>query len=88
MAKEIYKEKGLFKGFYAGSTPNLARILFKNFYRFPLLVTLPDYFKANLPLSLSSSMYKLKTITAFSIAAIESLLICPFERLKTYLMTA
>ncbi len=29
-----------------------------------------------------------KTATGLSIAAIESMILCPFERLKTFLMTA
>ena len=38
IAKQIYQQKGIVQGFFAGSTPNLARILFKNFYRYPLMV--------------------------------------------------
>ena len=44
MVREIYKTKGVFRGFYAGSMPNLGRILIKNAYRYPLMIGLPTFY--------------------------------------------
>lgn len=40
--KAIFKEKGFYRGFYAGSLPNLSRIVLKNLYRYPLMIKLPN----------------------------------------------
>lgn len=87
IAKQIYKEKGIINGFFAGSTPNLARILFKNFYRYPLMVQLPNFYQQHLPSSICENKKYQKLFTGISIAFVEGFLICPFERLKTYFMT-
>ena len=44
VGRDIYGAKG-FKGFYSGSTPNLTRMILKNFYRFPLMLYLPPIFE-------------------------------------------
>ena len=49
IAKSIYESKGVVKGFYAGSLPNLARLMLRNSYKYPLLVGLPDFYKKRLP---------------------------------------
>lgn len=40
--KQIYAEKGIYRGFYAGSLPNLTRVVLKNVYRYPLMIKMPN----------------------------------------------
>ena len=83
--KQIYREKGLYKGFYAGSLPNLSVRLLKNVYRFPLMIGLPHFYETYF--NFGNQQFQ-KGLAGLSIAAIESFILCPFERAKTYLMTA
>lgn len=76
------------KGFYAGSLSNFSRMMVKNTYRYPLMIGLPNYFEANFPEPYRDNKMLQKLCAGFTIAAIESTIICPFERLKTYFMTA
>jgi hypothetical protein len=85
--KDIYRTKGTIKGFYAGSLPNYARCLLKNCYRYPLLVGLPSFYKQQLPSEVKERTSVLKMLTGFSIALVESIILCPVERLKVYFMT-
>ena len=41
ITRQIYRDKGLMKGFYAGSIPNAIRMIAKNIYRYPLMIGLP-----------------------------------------------
>ena len=84
---DVYEKKGLFKGFYSGSLPNLGRILIKNSYRFPLIVGIPVYFEANLPERIVRNKHILKLMSGTGISIFESLILCPFERMRTYFMT-
>ena len=43
--QEIKAQKGVYRGFYAGSLPNLGRILIKKVYRYPLMITMPPFFE-------------------------------------------
>lgn len=52
IARDVYARKGILKGFYAGSLPNLTRCLLKNTYRYPLMVGLPNFYKKVLPASI------------------------------------
>lgn len=47
--KQIYKEKGVYRGFFAGSTPNLTRVVLKNIYRYPLMVKMPNLIENYVP---------------------------------------
>ena len=67
--------------------PNLARVMVRNIYKYPLLVCLPDFFKRNSPGPLRHNEQTLKLATGFTIAAIETTIMCPIDRVKTYLMT-
>jgi hypothetical protein len=87
MVKEIYKTKGLYRGFYAGSMPNLGRILIKNAYRYPLMIGLPSFYQKNLPDKVRENLKLQKLLTGSSKALLERFIICPFERMKTYFMT-
>jgi len=90
MINYIYKEKGIL-GFYRGFIPNLIRQSCKNAYRWPLMLYLPQFFK-----KFNESIFKNKKInsdsfckiqTGFTIANLETLFICPLERLKVFFMT-
>lgn len=87
MALEIYKEKGPLKGFYSGSLPSLGRNMLKSFYRYPLVIGFPIFYEKNLPNAMRHNKRAQKLFSGVSIALIESFIICPFERLKTYFMT-
>ena len=76
------------KGFYAGSIPNLGRVMIKNVYRYPLMIGLPSFYEKHLPNRIRQNKPVQKFFTGASIAVIESFILCPFERLKTYMMTA
>eukprot|EP00347_Sterkiella_histriomuscorum_P019430 403341656 len=84
--KDIYQTKGI-KGFYAGSLPNLTRVLIKNSYRYPLMVGLPRFYNENLPPAISQNKPLQKLLTGSSIALVESVITCPIERTKVYFMT-
>jgi hypothetical protein len=67
--------------------PNLARVLFKNIYRYPLMIGLPNFYSTHLPEKIRQNKKTQKLATGVSIAVIEGLILCPFERLKTFFMT-
>ena len=41
IVRKVLGQKGAYRGFYAGSMPNLGRVLVKNVYRYPLMIGLP-----------------------------------------------
>lgn len=49
LAKKIVAEKGIRKGLYAGGIPSFSKSVAKHFYRYPLFVILPKFYKDNLP---------------------------------------
>ena len=59
----------------------------RNSYKYPLLVGLPEIYKKNLPLALSKNDTFLNISTGVSVALIESIITCPIERTKVFLMT-
>lgn len=75
------------KGFYAGSLPNLTRLICRNSYKYPLLIGLPEWYKTNLPAFMQDNDALLKLATGLSIATIEATITCPIERTKVYFMT-
>jgi hypothetical protein len=86
--KNIYSEKGII-GFYRGLIPNLIRRSCKNFYRWPLMLYLPNIFhKINnniFPNLNSEGLNKIQT--GLFLANFETFFISPIERLKVYFMT-
>lgn len=87
VGQRIFAEKG-FKGFYSGAIPNGFRICSKQAYRWPLMLALPNFFERNIPKSFQERYSTINQIaTGLTIAHAETFFICPFERLKVYLMT-
>jgi len=85
--KKIYKEKGIL-GFYRGFLPSIIRRSCKNFYRWPLVLYLPNFFKINtnfFPKWNSDGLNKIQT--GLFLANFETLFVSPMERLKVYFMT-
>ena len=84
--KQIVKEKGIYKGFYAGSLPNMSRIILKNIYRYPLMIGMPNAVEKYVWFAQNDRRVA-KGLTGVCIALVESFILCPVERLKVYLMT-
>ena len=82
--RQIYRDKGVYKGFYSGSLPNASVRILKNVYRYPLMVWMPHFYGTKFSFK---NQHHQKALTGVSIAAIEAFIMCPFERIKTYLMT-
>jgi len=81
----IWRDRGV-AGFYAGAVPNSVRVTLKEVYRWPLMMCLPQLFTTIWP-SGPQDPALIKTLTGFSLASVESFIICPLERLKVVLMT-
>ena len=84
--KQIYREKGFYKGFYSGSLPNLTRIALKNVYRYPLMIKLPNLIQENIKIARDNRMAA-KVLTGVSISFVEAFILCPVERFKVIMMT-
>ncbi|CAG9331768.1 unnamed protein product [Blepharisma stoltei] len=76
------KSNGILK-LYTGLIPNAIRNSFKQAYRFPMMVHFPRIFRTFI-----RNENAVQTLTGLSIAAIEGYIICPLERLKTWIMTS
>jgi hypothetical protein len=59
-------------------------MIVKQMYRYPLMILFPPYFENKLS---TSNLQVTKLASGLAIAMIESFIMCPFERLKVYLMT-
>lgn len=81
--KSILSRKGIY-GFYNGFSMNLLRAALKQAYRWPLWISIGSFY--NRILSKNNEIVK-QTITGFSISLCELIIICPFERIKVWLMT-
>lgn len=79
----IQEVKG-WKGFYNGFSLNLIRVSCKQLYRWPLWIGLSSFYDGLL--GKVNELYK-QSIISFSISFAELIIICPFERLKIWLMT-
>ena len=62
-------------------------MLAKSFYRYPLIIGLPNFYKENLPNRIRENKKMQVFCCGFSVAFVESFILCPFERLRTYFMT-
>jgi len=87
-SREIYRTYGIREGFYAGFIPNAARTLCKQLYRWPLMLILPEFYNTVYSESLRAHYPSIAKIsTGLTIAAFDTFIICPFERLKVFLQT-
>jgi hypothetical protein len=82
----IYQNKGL-KGFYSGFVINAMRVMSKSAYRWPLNVYLIMKFRKIFE-SYNNSRTIAGVVTGIATALLESGIICPFERIKVWLMTS
>ena len=86
----LYKSSGI-SGFYSGSVPNMLRMASKQLYRWPLMMSLPPlYQRLLIPSGKTASPSErvlLKSLSGFTLACLEVLVLCPLERLKVWLMT-
>ncbi|CAD8098239.1 unnamed protein product [Paramecium primaurelia] len=79
--KEIKGARG-YIGLYDGFYPNFLRSMFKQYYRWPMMIFIPQFLKNYI------HDYSLnKILTGISIGIFESCIITPFERLKILKMT-
>lgn len=78
--KQIYYKQGIL-GIYRGSFPNFIRYSSRNLYRWPLMAYLPACYNKYTSKIIS------KLLTGLTIANLECLILTPFERLKTFLIT-
>jgi hypothetical protein len=83
LSKDIMKEKGI-KGFYTGGIPNLTRSILKEAYRTPLRGGLYYSYSRIFPDMNRSSK---AIITGLSMAITDTMIICPLERIKVWIMT-
>lgn len=80
-AKRIYAKEGVL-GFYSGYIPNVTRYIIKNMYRIPLVILFNDIYS-----SIISSSAINKASVGLTVATLESVIVCPLERLKVIFMT-
>ena len=76
------KQNGFMK-LYSGYIPNLLRTCFKQAYRIPLMIGIPNLYR-----NLTKNENFIQTSTGLTIAVVETYIICPLERVKVWLMTA
>ncbi|CAD8095864.1 unnamed protein product [Paramecium primaurelia] len=86
--KETYRRNGMLKGVFAGFSSQISIQLFKQYYRWPMMILIPKYYKELLPSSWIQNHPALhKGLAGATIAIFESLVTCPMERIKCQLMT-
>jgi hypothetical protein len=84
---EIFQKKGL-QGFYAGFRPNTLRVVSKQLYRMPLTLGLSNLYDLKIS-HWTGKKYPILAsfFTGFSLASLETFIICPLERTKVWLMS-
>lgn len=86
--KSIYSQFGI-AGFYKGYIPNTLRVMYKQLYRFPLMIYLPQLSQTKIKLfadeNLNASASKI--VSGLSLGLVDVFLVNPLERLKVWLMT-
>ncbi|MBS0359114.1 MAG: hypothetical protein JSS53_07585 [Proteobacteria bacterium] len=83
LSKEIYRETGI-RGFYTAGLPNFTRAILKESYRSPLRGMLSAKYGNIFP---EMTKEKKALMTGFSMALADTMIMCPLERLKVWLMT-
>jgi hypothetical protein len=87
IAKKAYQSGGI-RGFYSGAIPNGTRLAIKQMYRYPMMLSIPQFFKKTIPVDFQKRHHDIEPIvTALSIASFETFIISPLERCKVFLMT-
>ncbi|CAD8144955.1 unnamed protein product [Paramecium octaurelia] len=85
---ESYRRNGIFRGIFAGFSSQITIQIFKQYYRWPMMIFIPKFFKEQLPQPIMDRAPTLhKALTGVTIALFESFITCPFERVKCQLMT-
>ncbi|CAD8044461.1 unnamed protein product [Paramecium primaurelia] len=85
---ESYYRNGIFRGIFAGFSSQISIQLFKQYYRWPMMIFIPKFYMEVLPTKIKESAPALhKGLAGITIALFESLVTCPFERVKCQLMT-
>lgn len=83
LSKDIFQQTGI-KGFYTGGLPNFSRAILKEAYRAPLRGGINYAFGQALP---NSDKGTRAALTGISMAIADTIIICPLERIKVWLMT-
>lgn len=83
---DIYHKKGA-RGFYAGFLVNCIRVSSKNAYRWPLTVHLIARFRKRCR-ELGWGIGIAGAAAGLITAIVESVILCPMERIKVWLMTS
>jgi hypothetical protein len=79
----MLKGKG-WRAFYNGFSMNALRVAIKQAYRWPLVISISGHYRRSLP---SASELVRQSLAGFTIASVELVVLCPFERIKVWLMT-
>ncbi|CAD8172707.1 unnamed protein product [Paramecium pentaurelia] len=86
--KDTYQRNGVLKGVFAGFSSQISIQLFKQYYRWPMMILIPKYYKELLPNTWIENHPALhKGLAGTTIAFFESFVTCPLERIKCQLMT-
>ena len=88
LTKSIVGRYGL-AGFYKGSAANFIRVVAKSFYRYPLVLMFQGVFDKMFPgmEHNSKTLTLVKGLSATCVATVESIIVCPLERVKVFFMT-
>lgn len=88
LVRMIHARYGL-AGFYRGSVANYLRTTVKSVYRYPLLIFFQGVFDRIFPGMEKSTknLALVKALSGFCVANIDSVIVCPLERMKVFFMT-
>ena len=86
LSKEIYQKTGI-RGFYTAGVPNFARAVIKDTYRHPLRGAIKSNLNQYVPASAQKADI-VNTTTGLLMAATDTVVVCPLERIKVMMMTA
>jgi hypothetical protein len=78
---QLKENKSILKTLYAGYTQNIIKATIKDIYRWPLVLFFNDFYGKYV--SKAKGIHKI--CTGLSLAAVESFIICPLERIKVFI---
>jgi len=88
VCQEIFQEKGL-RGFYTGLLPNGTRLIAKHTQRYLLMDAVPVFYKGYTSLDFRTKHPNAEILVeTLFIGGCETLIYCPLERCKVFLMTS